>query len=73
MYHRKTEHLQNVAYCRNNKKGECPYSKEACWWNHETEQKIEMKGDDIFKCYTCNETFNTKPSLMFHKKEKPLE
>ena len=70
MKHRKTEHPKTVAHCKNIKEGECPFSNEDCWWNHETQPQNEKKCEGNFKCYTCNETFNTKPTLMFHKKEK---
>ena len=72
MNHRKMEHIKTVALCKNIiQQGECSFSNKKCWWNHETHSDSEKKTEDSFKCYTCNENFNTKGRMMIHKKEKP--
>ena len=39
MYHRKSKHINSVAYCRNKLEGNCSYEDNMCWWNH-AEKKI---------------------------------
>ena len=68
MSHRKIEHTKSVAFCKNFKEGECTFSNEGCWWNHESQPVNEINTEGSFKCYTCNETFKTKATLMVHKK-----
>ena len=63
MYHRKSKHLNTVAYCKNNLEGKCPYSDEMCWWNH-----VERR-DECVECYICNETFQAKATMMIHRKK----
>ena len=62
MYHRKSKHLNTVAFCRNKQEGHCPFADDMCWWNH------VKKLDDNIECYICNETFKTKVDLMKHRK-----
>ena len=70
MNHRKIKHIQTVANCAKKINGECRFSSQKCWWNHEFNLEIENKSEDQFKCFTCNETFNSKGRMMLHKKEK---
>ena len=64
MNHRKSKHLDTVAYCRNNIEGRCSYSDEMCWWNH---GKRENEG---IKCYICSVIFKSKTHLMSHRKKE---
>ena len=63
MNHKKSKHLDTVAYCRNNIEGRCSYSDEMCWWNH---GKRENEG---IKCYICSVIFKSKTHLMSHRKK----
>ena len=65
MKHRKANHINTVANCRNNLVGKCSYSDEMCWWNH---VEISEKQSDSVVCYICKETFETKAKMMFHRK-----
>ena len=67
MYHRKSKHLNTVAFCRNNLGGKCPYSDDMCWWNHGERQEEKVS------CYICNTTFETKAHIMIHRKEEHAE
>ena len=67
MYHRKSKHLNTVAFCRNNLGGNCPYSDDMCWWNHGERQEEKVS------CYICNTTFETKAHIMIHRKEEHAE
>ena len=64
MVHRKTEHRNTVAQCRNKLAGHCYFSGDDCWWNHkeENEQNIE--------CYFCENTFRSRGSVMMHRKKE---
>lgn len=70
MNHRKIKHIQTVANCAKKINGECRFSSQKCWWNHEFNLEIENKSEDQFKCFTCNETFSSKGKMMLHKKQK---
>ena len=71
MNHRKTEHIETVAICKNIiKDGYCTFSNQGCWWNHQKQPENEIRIEGSLKCYTCNETFNARATLMVHKKEK---
>jgi hypothetical protein len=37
MVHRKSEHRNTVAQCRNKLAGHCNFSADDCWWNHKEE------------------------------------
>ena len=63
MNHRKEKHPEAVAFCRKKRDGNCPFSDEKCWWNHQEKQNTEE-----VKCYVCNQTFKDKPSMMTHRK-----
>ena len=65
MNHRKLNHLNTVANCRNNLVGKCSFSDKMCWWNH---SEISGKQSDSVDCYICNETFETRAKMMFHRK-----
>ena len=66
MKHRKSSHRDTVAMCRNWRNGSCPYTEEACWWNHV--EKI-LNGNH-HTCYICGTTFDTKNQLMLHRKKE---
>ena len=53
-------HIQTVALCRNRLEGNCNFTAEICWWNHE-----ETQNNHVVKiaCYICNESFS-----MYHRK-----
>ena len=70
MSHRKTEHPKSVADCDKYKNGECRFSSKTCWWSHDLQRVVENRSGDVFKCFTCKETFTNKSRMMLHKKEK---
>ena len=53
MNHRKREHGWTVALCRKNIAGECPFSEDACWWNHDQREK---NSSEIINCFICGLT-----------------
>ena len=65
MNHRKLNHIETIAFCKNKLEDNCPFSDQKCWWNH---QKVENNKDDSIECYVCNEHFETKSSMMKHRK-----
>ena len=67
LIHRKQMHSSTVAPCRNNLVGNCDFSDESCWWNH---QQTERGPENSIKCYLCNEIFENKPTMMMHRKSK---
>ena len=67
MSHRKKEHLNSVAFCKSNLEGNCPYSSELCWWNHE---KKPTKEKDSIQCFVCGENFKSRANVMVHRKDK---
>ena len=64
MNHRKKEHSDTVAFCRNYREGKCNYADDMCWWNH------EKKKEENIKCYFCNNIFESKSQLMAHRKKE---
>ena len=70
MEHRKKEHLKTVAFCKN--KGDCVFSNEKCWWNHDDQQDSKSR-EETFKCYICGDTFQQRGEMMVHKKSKHKE
>ena len=67
MNHRKEKHIHTVAFCKKKLEGNCPFTDEKCWWNHqarytEITQRVE--------CFICGEIFEDKSSLMRHRKTK---
>ena len=66
MYHRKSQHINTVAMCRNHLEGKCQYTAEMCWWKHETSGNMMNEG---VSCFICNETFESKTSMMKHRKD----
>ena len=69
MSHRKKEHIGSVAICKSNLEGNCPYSFELCWWNHEKKQPKDM---DSIQCFVCGKNFKSRANVMMHRKEKHL-
>ena len=65
MKHRKNEHPETVAPCRNYSEGKCSYTDSMCWWNHNKE-----KEENTFKCYVCSQIFERRAQLMSHKKKE---
>ena len=63
MYHRKSKHLNTVAYCKNYLEGKCQYSDDMCWWNHSEKRNYENE------CYLCNQNFRSKGEMMKHRKK----
>ena len=51
-------------------KGDCRFSDKTCWWIHDSKAEPEKISRDMFKCYNCDETFDTKAKMMLHKKSK---
>ena len=69
MYHRKSEHLNTVAPCRNNMEGLCSYSNKMCWWSHEAKNEGKETSGGTVKCYICSELFANKGAMMIHRKK----
>ena len=67
MTHRKSEHLGTIAHCRNNLQGKCDYTDQMCWWNHAPEVPTSEAN---FKCYVCDNTFESKYDMMVHRKKE---
>ena len=67
MTHRKQNHINTVALCKNNLLKKCIFSAESCWWNHK-EDKDELL--ENVGCFICDETFETKAIMMVHRKNK---
>ena len=70
MKHRKIKHITSVAPCKNYIEEKCNFTALMCWWNHE-EKQIGQKED--IDCFVCNETFQSKPELMTHRKKNHSE
>ena len=69
MNHRKQKHIEKVAYCRKKQAGNCPFSDEKCWWNHENTQPYKLQCEEV-KCYVCDNIFQDKSSMMKHRKKE---
>ena len=67
MNHRKEKHPEAVAFCRKKRDGNCPFSDEKCWWNHQNKNK---ESPLEIECFICGEIFERKSSLMRHRKLK---
>ena len=65
MMHRKSNHINAVAFCKNYKNGECRFTSEACFWNHEKSEHT-----DGVACYFCGKVFRTKREMMIHRKRE---
>ena len=65
MNHRKINHPNTVAPCKNFPNGMCSFTAESCWWSH-GEKVNETQG---IKCFICGETFMNKSKLMNHRKQ----
>ena len=68
--HRKIKHKETLAVCRKYLEGSCHFSPEKCWWKHE--KADEVKGNSV-SCYVCNEKFETKSTMMIHRKKDHKE
>ena len=64
MVHRKTEHYDAVAMCRNGT--ECKFS-DKCWWKHRQDH------ENMIECYFCKEVFASKGEVMLHRKKEHNE
>ena len=62
MDHRKSKHLNTVAFCRNKLEGKCNYTDAKCWWNH-----MEKQGNNS-DCFICSKTFENKSKMIIHRK-----
>ena len=67
MEHRKIMHIESVAHCRNNLQGNCPYTDEKCFWNHNKETKENVK------CFICAKSFENKNEMMKHRKREHFD
>ena len=69
MNHRKIYHPDLAKPCINNMEGKCKFTAEICWWNHNNNnhQNNEITGQ--FICYSCNQQFTNKSTLMTHRKQ----
>ena len=65
MNHRKSEHLNIVAQCRNYLEGKCVYTDSMCWWKH---AERAASSETHIACFICNKNFISKPLMMSHRK-----
>ena len=63
MIHRKLEHPETVATCRNYLEGNCRYEADMCWWNHRASEETKIE------CFFCDKIFKTKTQVMNHRKK----
>ena len=68
--HRKNKHIETVAVCRKFSEGRCQFSPEKCWWKHE---RADEHKNNSASCYVCNENFETKSTMMIHRKNNHKE
>ena len=66
MLHRKAKHIESVAVCKNSVEGKCVFSSEICFWKH----KPDNMNVNSIECFICTETFQSKDSMMKHRKIK---
>ena len=66
MNHRKLQHKETVAHCKNNQVGKCQFTAESCWWSHDT--PLGGNTESIIQCYICKSTFDNKSKMMIHRK-----
>ena len=66
MSHRKQEHPNTVAFCKNKPIGTCRFNADTCWWRHEEKETGQQVGG--IKCFICNQNFETKADMMIHRK-----
>ena len=64
MSHRKMDHPNSVAPCKNFPNGMCSFTAESCWWSH-GDRVSETQG---IKCFICGEIFVNKSEMMKHRK-----
>ena len=62
MSHRKSEHPNTVAPCRNYLEGHCNRGYDSCWWNHKDGEQAKIER------YFCDKTLYTKHKVMVHRK-----
>ena len=43
MVHRKNNHNDAVAFCRNESEGRCIFSSEKCWWKHDEANMVQIE------------------------------
>ena len=67
MHHRKLEHPNTVATCRNYLEEKCVFSTDKCWWIHRERDQAKIE------CYFCEKTFDTKSKVMTHKKKEHIK
>ena len=67
MNHRKLVYKNTVAFCKNKLAGNCSFTSEKCWWNHE---KSQSDKNSSIECFLCGESFEGKTELMIHRKTK---
>ena len=65
MVHRKNDHYNTVAVCRNGLS--CEYL-DKCWWKHKKDA-----GKNLIECYYCKESFKTQNEVMKHRKTKHIK
>ena len=66
MKQEKLHHAESIHPCWNHASGKCEYGDEECWFSH----SIEMEGmEQTFECNNCDETFDVKAKLLYHRKK----
>ena len=64
MAHRRSDHYDIVAVCRNGMN--CKFL-DRCWWKHKKDDEHEH---GLIECYYCDLSFVNKGEVMKHRKDK---
>ena len=67
MHHRKSNHIEVVAFCQNENEGKCIFSSDKCWWKHK--EKDDQNQSSTIRCFICQNKFESKDSMMMHRKK----
>ena len=64
MNHRKSEHPNTLAPCRDYLEERCRFDADKCWWNHKDGKQANIE------CFFCEKSFHTKTKVMMHRKNE---
>ena len=71
MKHKKIHHAMRINNCWNNAGGKCEFGEEESWFSHSIENGTDR--EKTFECNNCDETFDVKAKLLYHRKKHHLE
>ena len=66
MLHRKSNHIEVVAFCQKESERKCIFSSNKCWWKHR--EKDDQDKNSTIKCFICQTMFSSKDAMMMHRK-----